>query len=259
MKMKVILSVLVVLVLASIFWIKFKRINGFEEILVSKGSIIEAVYGLGLVKSNQEYEVKVGITSKVKKVFVKEGDWIIKNQKLVEFEPDLIFRSPIDGVVSLLDIHEAELASAQKTVLKVENLKDLYIEVSLDQEGALQVRPGQEAKIVFESLRNVTYDAEVASIFSRNQEFLAKIKINQFQDNILPGMSSDVAIVISKHSDALLIPIAALSGQGTCMVKRNRQIQKIAVRMGAIDGVMGQVLEGDLQAGDIVLVPSKKQ
>lgn len=54
-------------------------------------------------------------------------------------EDTSIIRSPLDGVVTVLNYYAGESAPPQATILRVEDLSDRFIEVALEQEGALQV------------------------------------------------------------------------------------------------------------------------
>lgn len=50
---------------------------------VKKGDVLEAIYGLGKVKSRQSFDVKVGVMSNVEKLYVQEGEKVNKGDKLI--------------------------------------------------------------------------------------------------------------------------------------------------------------------------------
>lgn len=220
--------------------------------LVKRGEIVEAVYGLGTVKTSKQYEVRLAIPSTTAQIFVKEGDEVKVGSPLIRFEQSLLFRTPIVGTVTLVDAHESELVVPQKTVLRVENLENRYIEVAMEQEGALRVQEGLKATVLFESLRSEKFEGKVSAIFSRNQEFLVHIQIDGLRKNILPGMTADVAIEVSRNPDALLVPLSALQA-GKVITVSGRQKRKIPVKIGAVDSSWAEVLEGTLKAGDLVI------
>lgn len=223
-----------------------------------KGTITEAIYGLGKVQADQKFEVKVGVMTNVSKVFVKEGDKIEKNNPLIKFEDTKIFKAPFSGTVTAVYFNEAETVFPQTIALKLENLKDKYVEVSLEQEGALRVRKGQKANIIFESLRADKFEGKVLSIFPKNEEFLAHIEVDGLGEQILTGMTADVSITIGHHEDALLIPLSSLQN-GIVLIKRDGKKIKVPVKIGGIDGEWAEVLEGDIQLTDLLLIsPGKK-
>ena len=101
----------------------------------------------------------------------------------------------------------------------MEDLADKYIEVSLEQEGALRVKEGQQVKILFESLRGNVFKGKVQAIFPKNEEFITHIEVEGLGAEVLPGMTADVSITVSTHDDALLVPVSGVSN-GVVLVKR---------------------------------------
>ena len=227
--------------------------QNYAQISPQTGEITEAVYGLGRVKSNHRYEVKVGVLSHIKKIFVKEGDFVQKGQKLIELAEGISFSAPFTGVVTLVSVYEGETAVAQTVLVRVEDLKDRHIELSLEQEGALRVKQGQSAKVSFESLRGEVLTGHVVGIFPRDNEFIANVEIGSLKESILPGMTADVSIEVGKIKGTM-IPLKALRN-GIVTVLRNGRPQKIKVEVGLVDGLSAEIKDGSLQPEDKVLVP----
>lgn len=219
---------------------------------LKKGSIMECVYGVGTVASNKTMQVKSGIPSRIRSLFVKEGDWVEEGAKLVELET--LFTAPFSGVVTGVSGSLGETVFPQTVLISLMDLKDRYVSVTLDQVGALKVLKGQRVKLNFDGLREKTFEGEVASIYPNNNHFLVHIRIQDLPWQILPGMSADVAIEISEHKDVLLIPVAALE-KNLVLVKRNEdRLLPIQVSLGLIDGAMAEVAGGDLKEGDRLLL-----
>lgn len=222
-----------------------------------RGEIVEAIYGLGKVKARKQVEIKIGVLSTVLEVYVKEGDVVQKGTPLIRFADASPFRSPMGGTVTLVAADPGETVSPQTPVIRVEDLTDRYIEVALEQQGALRVRKGLPAEVVFESLRNEKLTGEVTALFSKNEEFLAHIEVPGLKSNILPGMTADVAIVAGRKKDALLVPLGALAN-GQITVKRGHSREKIPVKIGGIDGQWAEVTEGDVRADDQIVIKAKR-
>ncbi|MEK7357693.1 MAG: efflux RND transporter periplasmic adaptor subunit [Bdellovibrionota bacterium] len=218
-----------------------------------RGEIVEAIYGLGKVKARRQVEIKVGVLSSVQEVFVKEGDVVVKGAPLIRFSDGPRFRSPIGGTVTLVAADPGETVSPQTPIIRVEDLTDRYIEVALEQQGALRVRKGLLAEVVFESLRSEKLTGEVTALFSKNEEFLAHIEVPGLSANILPGMTADVAIVAGRKKDALLVPLNAVAN-GQVTVRRGRHREKIHVKIGGIDGQWAEIVEGDVRLDDEIVV-----
>lgn len=220
---------------------------------LKRGPMAEAIYGLGKVKTHKSYEVKIGVMSKIQRTYVDEGDAVKAGAPLIKFSDFDLIKAPFAGTVTRLDRKEPEIVFPNMPVLVLEDLRDRYIEVSLEQEGALRVRKGQKARVLFESLRGIVYEGRVDSIFPKEDEFLAHIEIPELSPNVLPGMTADTVITVSSRQNALLIPIAAVVN-GLALIEREGKKMKVPVAIGGVDGQWAEVLEGELEVGDKALI-----
>lgn len=247
----VILALLILAVLVK----KYFSDKAYVKVSPQLGDITESIYGLGKVKAHQTFQIKLGVVSTVQKIYVKEGDIVKKDQPLIKLDTGTLFKAPFDGTITLISVHEGETASPQVTLLRLENLKDRYIELSLEQEGILRVKKSQQTKVTFESMRGEVLSGTVHSIFPREDEFIANVYVNNLPENILPGMSADVAIEVGKVSGTL-IPFKAVRN-GAITVVRDGKTQKIKVEVGLIDGLSAEIKGGELKNTDEVLVPKE--
>lgn len=131
----------------------FNRRKSYEFIKAKKGDVLEAIYGLGKVQTDEIYELKVGVLTNVKKLYVKEGDFVEKGTKLIWLDQIDAFKAPFSGTVTLADYRDGEIVSPQVPLVRLENLDRKFVQVSLEQEAALKVKPGQQAKLVFKAYR----------------------------------------------------------------------------------------------------------
>lgn len=227
----------------------FYRREGTSVIKPHRGDITEAVYGLGKVKSHKKFEVIIGIISTVRKLYADEGQEVKAGGPLIRFEDGSDFRAPFDGVVTFVRSREGEIGLPSTPILRLEDLTDRYIELSLEQEAALRIRRGQKARVSFESLRGTVLHGTVASIYSREEEFIAHIRVPDLDPSVLPGMTADVSVEIGKITNAVLIPIRAVSN-GLVTVRRNGTWKKLKLDLGHVDGRYIEVLGKQLHEND---------
>lgn len=221
---------------------------------LAKGSIVESVYGIGTVLPHRSFDLKVGVTSTIRRLFVQEGDQVRRAQRLVELD-QVAFNAPFDGTVTLLPFKVGETVFANTTVLSLVNLRDRYLVVSLEQRGALRVRPGQKARISFDSMRGEAYDGAVESVYSNANNFLVRIDVSALPPQILPGMTADVAIGIAERHNVLLVLVVAIDA-GKVYVKRGAgRPRAVEVKIGVADGTMAEVIAGDVREGDRLVIP----
>lgn len=244
------LGVAAVAVLLVFFW---GSNRGGLVVHPKRGPIVEAVYGLGTVTSMQVYQLKMGVTASIKNVFVKEGEQVLAGAPLMSFSDGHIAPAPFSGIITEVPYHAGETVFANVALVTLINLSDRYVLVSLDQQGALRVHSGQGVKLSFESWRDKKFSGTVESVFPNKSEFLVRIDTRELPPEILPGMTADVAIEISKKDNALLIPVAAVSGSKV-IVRRHGNEHKVSVEIGLVDGAMAEVVKGDLKPEDDVII-----
>lgn len=232
---------------------KWKTDSQFEFVEATTGPIMETVYGLGTIKSTSIFELKLGVSTSVEKIFVTEGDSVQRGQSIVKLSSMPLKNTPIEGVVTSINYHPGEIVPPNTVVMKVEDPRDLAVEVKLEQQGALRVKKDQNARLSFESVKGEFFQAKVQAVYSRNEEFVVSIIPEKLPENILPGMTCDVAIVVNQKEKATLIPAKSVQG-GLVTIKRNGKRQKIKIEVGAMDPKWVEVVGGELQAGDLIQV-----
>ncbi|PWU21003.1 MAG: secretion protein HlyD [Bdellovibrio sp.] len=245
-------AAILAILLAGSFY--FRQNRNYDVVKPKRGDIVEAIYALGKVMSNQRYELKVGILLKIRNIYVHEGEFVKKGTRLIDFDPGTAFLAPFDGTVTLVAAYVGETAVPQSTVLRMEDLKDRYIELSIEQEGALRVRPGQAAKVSFESMRGQNLLGKVTALFPKENEFIARVEVMDLDQSVLPGMTADVTVEAGKIINVLMVPIRAIS-QGQILVERKGTREKIKVDVGRDDGLWAEIKGGDLNVDDNVLMP----
>lgn len=247
-----------ILVVAGIFFVRvvIVRSQGDVSDPLKRGGIVDAVYGIGTVTATRSYSIKPGVISTISDLYVKEGDSVQKGTKLARID-QVVYQAPFAGVVNFLPFKVGENIFTQLPVLVLTDLNDRYLVVSLEQQGALRVRPGQKAKLSFDSIRNQRFDGVVQSVYSYNSNFLARIDVPALPPEILPDMTADIAIIIREVNDALLIPVAAFE-DGSVWVKHGHSIPMLVpVTLGVVDGTMAEVTSGSVNVGDTLMIRRK--
>ncbi len=149
------------------------------------------------------------------------------------------------------------MALPQISIMRLEDLEDKYIEVSLEQDAALRVRTGQTAKVIFESLKSIELKGKVQSLFPKKGEFIAHIEVKDIPENIMSGMTADIVVEVGKKKDVILIPLKAIS-EGRVVRMRADKKAVIDVEIGYTDGVWAELVSGDITLDDELVIKGKK-
>lgn len=129
-------------------------------------------------------------------------------------------KSPIDGVILTrsVDPGNAVAASLQAVTLftVAEDLKQLRLEVSVDEADIGQVKEGQRASFTVSAHPSRTYPAKVTRVDYGSTKtdnvvtYLARLEVRNDDLSLRPGMTASATIRSNERSDVMLVPNAAL-------------------------------------------------
>lgn len=205
-------------------------------------------------------------------------------------------------VSRLVDVGQTVAASLQTPTLFqiAQDLSHMQIDTSYAEADVGNIRVGQHASFRVDAFPNRTFHGEVRQVRLNptTQQNVVTYDVVVSVDNqdqaLLPGMTAYVNIVIAQRSDVLTVPNAALrfrpsdagartdkatqnsgdkpKGQarnkdnaipmGTVYILEKGQPKAVRISVGITDNRSTEVLEGEIKAGDAVIVedlqPSSK-
>jgi HlyD family secretion protein len=193
-----------------------------------------------------------------------------------------VIRSPVDGVVinRVIDVGQTVAASFQTPTLFVigQNLRNMQIDVTVDEADIGQIKPGQAANFTVDAYPDRKFTGHVTqirlnpTIVQNVVTYDVVISVDNRDESLLPGMTAYVSVVVQQHRHVLLVPNTALRvripGAGSVAVQQGEatassgivyvysdgKLIGIAVKTGASDGKQTEIVSGNLHAGDRVVV-----
>ena len=176
--------------------------------------------------------------------------------------------SPIDGIVSKLDVRIGETVSPGVIVARVVADSELIVEAQVPESDIAKVRIGMTAKTTFDALTQkdifsstVTGIDPAATISQGVVSYLVTFRTEGIDERIRDGMTANIDIETAKAEGVLVIPFRALSKEGGKTYaeahRGEERYEKIEITTG-IEGDDGsiEVLSG-LEEGDAVVVSRK--
>ncbi|MDP3518864.1 MAG: efflux RND transporter periplasmic adaptor subunit [Pseudohongiella sp.] len=187
--------------------------------------------------------------------------------------------SPIDGVVTSLDIKVGETAIASATnipgssLMTIANPDSIYTEVLVDEADVATIQVGQRAEIVAIAypdqamVGTVQFIANTAKIATGRQglSFTVKIAITDPGDVVLrPGMSCRAEIFTRQDLEVPAVPIRAISFEENRSARRNEYFvfvndngvaRKTQVEVGVSDDEYQEIISGVQTGTQIVVGP----
>jgi len=134
--------------------------------------------------------------------------------------------SPIDGKAVQLNAHEGEVVvtgtmnNPGSVIAVIADLSQILVEAEVGETEVVSVRIGQPAKIKVDAIPEKEYHGRVVEIGSSAavrqgagagiRYFKVKVAIDDADDRLRPGMTSQVSIVTSSAPNTVAVPIQAV-------------------------------------------------
>lgn len=223
---------------------KFEKISDdYQKALIFSGTIREEV------RKAQE-----GLSSAI--VALKQAELNLKRTAI---------KSPFQGIVAELQISKGETINAGQIVLRVVNLKSLYLKGYALESEIQHLRKGTNVRVRFDSFPETFYYGEIQSISPEVDEerktITVYVKIDNKDNLFLPGMHANIDVEYKIFENVIKVPRdAVITRQDRYLVFTVKDIQG---RTGIANWVYVEVghqndeeieIKSGIQEGDLVVI-----
>jgi HlyD family secretion protein len=175
--------------------------------------------------------------------------------------------APFDGIVTLVESQPHDQVDAGALALRIDDLSHLLVDLDVSEVDINQIEVGQSVELTFDAIFSRTYHGEVIEVALVGTEeggitnFGVTVELIDADEYIKPGMTSAVNITTTQLDDVLLVPnrsVSVVDNQMVVYVLENySNVVVIPVMIGATSDIYSQVVDGNLQDGDrVVLNPT---
>jgi RND family efflux transporter MFP subunit len=169
--------------------------------------------------------------------------------------------APFAGSVSARTVNEGEAVNPGQTVLTVVNSEFLELRGQVPVDQANQVRPGQPAEFSLTAFPGRTFSGTVARVDPVADAATRQVGVTLRLRNpgeLIAGMFASGRVVTGGDRQTLVVPAAAVRGQGTeqhVLAVVGDSVVRRPVTVGARDDTRGVVsVQSGVQAGERVIV-----
>jgi HlyD family secretion protein len=136
-------------------------------------------------------------------------------------------RSPVDGVVSRLQVRQGEMVvigiqnQPGTTLMTVSDLAELNAEVKVAEADVLRVAVGQPATVTLEAVPDRTFTGRVVEVgasalpvtgaAASAREFRVRVRIDRPEPGLRPGLTCDAEILTSEKRGVVTVPLQAVA------------------------------------------------
>jgi HlyD family secretion protein len=138
------------------------------------------------------------------------------------------------------------------------------VDVDVSEVDINQIAIGQEVTLTFDAVLGKEYQgvvievAPVGTVQAGVVNFNVTVEILDSDDDVRPGMTSAVSIVVRQIENALLVPnraVRSLDGERVLYVlDLDGSLKPVTITLGATSDLYSEVLGGEVQAGDRVVL-----
>jgi HlyD family secretion protein len=201
--------------------------------------------------------------------------------------------APFDGVITKVFNQSGDLVNAGSAAFQGDDLSRLLVDLEVSEVDITQIEIGQSVEMTFDAIRGRQYHGAVVEVamVGDNQggvvSFDVVVELTDPDKDVRPGMTAAVSIVVQQLAEAMLVPNQALrvvDGERVVYILSDVEFPAadaessngfqdfmrglrsgdqpmiattmIEVTVGATSDSYSQILAGDLQIGDqVVLSP----
>ncbi len=172
-------------------------------------------------------------------------------------------RAPFDGVITAIYTLPGSATAPGLRAIQVADMRTYYIDVPVAEVDIPAIALGQKADLVFDAFFTDTYHGEVTQIDKVGQEQAGVVNYNititmtDGIEKINPGMTAGVNIITDAKPNVLVVPsmaVKTIEGDSVVYVLKNGAPQAVEVRVGAYSSENVEILEGELQEGETLVL-----
>lgn len=231
---------------------KFTRAKTLEE-LISKRDSAEALM-------NSEIAA-----------FTKESNQL---KRLQEQLADCTITAPQDGMVVYANDRSNPFQQGPKidlgaqvnqfqAVVRLPDLKNMQVRALVHESKIDQLRVGMRARIKIQDrefqgeITSISNQPEASNFFTGNvKEYATLIKIDGAPEELKPGMTAEIDILVSQKKDVLQVPVQCVverGGKFRAYVKTPRGVEVRDLALGGTNDTVLEIVDG-LKEGELVLM-----
>jgi HlyD family secretion protein len=161
------------------------------------------------------------------------------------------------------------LVAPSSQAFRIDHLQNLLVDVSVSEVDINQIAVGQPVTLEFDAILGKEYQGEVVEVSPVGVQqqglvsFEVTIQLIDADEEVRPGLTAAVQIVVRQVEDALLIPNRAVRWvKGEQVVYKAAVVDNITednleiipVSLGASSDEFTELIEGDIKPGDVIIL-----
>jgi len=173
--------------------------------------------------------------------------------------------APFPGTVTQINNMIGDEVTPGAVSFRIDDLSHYLVDVLVSEVDINRIKVGQTANLSFDAISGQTYSGKIMSASrvgtssANGVNFTVTVEVLNPDDQVLPGMTAAVNIVVNQIDNVLIVPnraVRSLNNNLVVYVLKNNVPTPITIEIGASSDTDSEILSGDVKEGDqIVLNP----
>lgn len=172
-------------------------------------------------------------------------------------------KAPFNATVTQVAIKPGDRVDSGTLAFRLDDLSRLLVKLQVSEVDIQQVQVGQKVALILDAVPGREYHGTVVEVSPVGvveeglTSFLVQVEILDPDRQVRPGMSVTANIQVTEIEDAVLIPMQAvrfIDGRRLVYLLRQGRPQAVEIVTGASSNSEVQVLAGEVQPGDVVVL-----
>ncbi len=177
--------------------------------------------------------------------------------------------APFGGVITSVEVLPGDLVAPNTPAFRIDNLNNLLVDVGVSEVDINQIEVGQPVTLSFDAVLGKEYQGEVIEVSPVGIQqqglvsFDVTIELLDADEDVRPGLTAAVQVVVRQVEDALLVPnravrwvrgeqVVYLAGPGENLNPSN--LIMVPVTLGASSDEFSELIDGEINSGNLVVL-----
>ncbi len=242
-----------------------KTLPSVEVNIVKKGDVQKTCTLIGTLIADKTVQVLPEAIGRVTKLFVKEGSYVQKGDKIIgvrnetvgfEFEEAYV-TAPINGTIAKVLVDVGSTIAPQVPVVIIVDVSKIKASFNVPEIDARYCKLNTPITISVDAIPDkifTGYITEISPVVDPlTKTVVVKAGIERGSNVLKPGMTARVSIKLSEKKGVIVVPQDALIDNSVFVVKNDSTAERRTIKIGLMGDESVEITEG-LQENELVVV-----
>jgi HlyD family secretion protein len=171
--------------------------------------------------------------------------------------------APFAGTVTDVNSMIGDQVAAGTVSCRIDDLSKLLVDVQVPEVDINRIQVGQNVDLTFDAITTRSYQGRVTEVARVGTEaggivnFDVTIEILNPDDQVLPGMTAAVNVIVNQLEGVLTVPnraVRLVDNKQVIYLLKNNVPTKVEITIGASSDTVSEIASGNVKVGDVVVL-----